>query len=782
MRRWIPLCCAAPLLAYPLTAGALPVPTAPEDPAVASQWAQPKLRSTDAAASVQVDIIEATVIGSDVRIHASLTNSATERADDLSVRIQRAAPVRSVTEARKLLSEPESNYNVRAGDFRELSFSLAPGESKEETWTIPLTDLQLSEPGTYPLLVNLNGHVGNTQVSYLHSSRVLLTVPAEEEAIDAAPGLTLLWPISADTGLVAGETGEAPGAPPLILSDERLAGELIDGGRLDQLIDDAMSATTNPNNNGLRESMCLALDPELVSVVDRMSKGYSVGASRPSPVAQKKRLRDSWTSDSDTNLTPGTAQLVAGEWIAKVRTLASSGCTVALPWSDTDLDAVARTGNQWLMREAIARGPEVLDSILGVEVERNIVIPGSGYVTHPSSLLYATTSDPSEAWEQQQPTEPTQPVPETSLSDPHLPHPIPSLPPSEKQVHVLVADNSLPPDAPGVAAVPYQADLAATLSEVGDRPLTLGFSEEPYRYNHVADGEHARSAIAAASIRLALEQQQAVLAVPPSTLASPTAGAALLDAAASALREGAAKPQSLRKYIENTEANTGEGVPYSDPGAPTDTEILRGTQQANYIDDLTGLMVNDPMIAMSRYDFTTPLRRDILRALTATTRRESRNYLAAAAQADLTLNGNRDMLQELRASVSLLPPGNVYTRTSESSPLLIVARNGLPLPVVATIQYTGDGTIFVPESLRIPAKGSITTQMTADLGSPRERADLTVWLASADSAAISNPVEISVQTRSGFTSVSGLVAAAGLAIALAARIVLRNRRKWRRTS
>lgn len=780
MKRWIPLC-LAPLFTIPL-AGALPVPTAPDDPAVSTQWTQPKVRSIDAAANVRIDVIEATVIGEDVRIHAAIHNGSSERADDLSVRIQRATPIHTVAEARKVLSEPESNYAVRAGDFRDVSWSLAPGETKDTTWSVPLAELQITEAGTYPLLLNLNGHIGSNMVSYLHSSRVLLRMPPEEEMAQQATGLTLLWPISANTKLVAGETGEAPGAPPLVLSDESLAGELIDGGRLDQLIDDAISATSDPNNAGLRESMCLALDPELIEVVDRMSNGYSVGATRPSPVAQKKRLRDSWSSGDDSDLVPGTAQLVAGEWMAKVRALAASGCTVALPWSDTDLDAVSRTGNEWLLREALARGPETLDRILGVKVERNIVIPGSGYVSHPGSLLYAATSNPSEAWERQQPGQPQQPVPEPSLTDPQPPHPIESLPPSESLVHVLVADNALPTSTPGVAAVPYQSDLAATLSEVGDMPLTLGISAEEQRYNHRADGEHARTGVAAASIRLALEQGEPVLAVPPSTLASPTAGAALLDAAASALRDGAARPQSLRKYIDEVQPGEGGGLPYSDPGAPTDTEVLRATQQANYIDDLTGLMVNDPLIAMSRYDFTTPLRRDILRALRAGSRRDASNYLAAAAQADETLDGNRDMLQQLRASVSLLPPGNVYTRTSESSPLLIVARNGLPLPVVATIQYTGDGVIYVPESLRIPAKGSITTHMTADLGSARDRADLTVWLASADSAAISNPVEISVQTRSGFTSVSGLVAAVGLGVALAARIIRSNRRKQRRTS
>lgn len=765
-----------PFLAIPW-AGALPVPTRPDDPAVASQWQFPKVRSVDAQSSVKVDITEAFVVDNNVRIEATIRNDATQKADDLSVRIQRAAPVTTTSEAHQILSEPESNFGIHAGDFRDLNWSLEPGESKDASWTIPLESLGLTEPGTYPLLVNLNGQIGGAIVSYLHSSRVLLEIPPETEAPKTPVGFTMLWPLSADTGLVAGETGEAPGRSPLILHDERLASELIDGGRLDQLVDDAIAATTDPNNTSLRESLCIAIDPELLDVVERMSHGYSVGSERPSPVAQKKRLRDSWGTAENTDLVPGTSQLVAGEWLAKVRTLAENGCTVPLPWADTDVDAVSRTGNEWLMREALARGPEVLERILGVKPERNIVIPGSGYVSHPGPLVYAATTNPSTAWERQQPMEATEGGPEPSLFDPKLPNTISNAAPSGSLVHVLVADNSLPPATPGVHAIPYHAGLAESLAAVGDKPLTQGFSTESRRYDHSADGEHARSAVAATSIRLALQEGNPVLAVPPSTIASPTAGAALLDAAAKALNEGLAEPQTLRKYLEKVDPGEGGGVPFTDPGAPTDTEVLRATQQANYIDDLTGLMVNDPLIAMSRYDFTTPLRRDMLRALGSAIRRDPKNYLATTARADQTLNGNRDMLQQLRASVSLLPPGNVYTRTSESSPLLIVARNGLPLPVIANIRYTGDGIIHTPESLRIPAKGSITTQMTADLESHSDRADLTVWLASSDSAAISDPVEISVQTRTGFNSISGLLAAAGLGVALAARIIRSNRRK-----
>ena len=138
---------------------------------------------------------------------------------------------------------------------------------------------------------------------------------------------------------------------------------------------------------------------------------------------------------------------------------------------------------------------------------------------------------------------------------------------------------------------------------------------------------------------------------------------------------------------------------------------------------------------------------------------------------------NSEQLQELRASVSLIPPGNVYTRSSQSSPLLIVAENSLPLPVEAHIKYEGpeSASLNTPETLRVPAKGSITVSMTADLPTDR-RTDLRLWLATPDGATISQPVTIAVQTRGGMLSVyglGGLVALLALG-ALAVRLRLRR--------
>lgn len=211
----------------------------------------------------------------------------------------------------------------------------------------------------------------------------------------------------------------------------------------------------------------------------------------------------------------------------------------------------------------------------------------------------------------------------------------------------------------------------------------------------------------------------------------------------------------------------------------SDAEVLRTTQQANYTDDLTGLMVNDPGIALTRYAFTAPLRQDLLAALSTTRRRGMAGFSDAVADTSRRLEGNREVLQELRGSVTLLPPGNVYTRTSDSSPLLIVAKNGLPLPVDATMRYhtEQEATITVPRNLRIPARGSITVQMTADIPGADDQAQMDLWLASSDGSAISSPVRIAVNTRAGLVKTSALIAGLGALLVAGTLFRLGRRRR-----
>ena len=86
----------------------------------------------------------------------------------------------------------------------------------------------------------------------------------------------------------------------------------------------------------------------------------------------------------------------AAVWLDKVRHIAATGCVVSLPWANADLNAVARTGDTWLMREAVERGPFVLQRVLGTAGTLNTVVTGTGYVengTAPALVAEKVTSE-----------------------------------------------------------------------------------------------------------------------------------------------------------------------------------------------------------------------------------------------------------------------------------------------------------------------------------------------------------------------------------------------------
>ena len=121
-----------------------------------------------------------------------------------------------------------------------------------------------------------------------------------------------------------------------------------------------------------------------------------------------------------------------------------------------------------------------------------------------------------------------------------------------------------------------------------------------------------------------------------------------------------------------------------------------------------------------------------------------------------------------------LNPQQLEAVTHSGSPLLIVARNGLPLPVETSINFSGpaDARLHVPGVLRIPARGSVTVQMTADLPESSRSTDLNLYLASANGQPISQPVDISVRTTritvGRWLAIAALVLA-GLLVVIALR-------------
>ncbi|CAM4356976.1 MULTISPECIES: hypothetical protein [Corynebacterium] len=799
----------------------LPVPTDPSDPSVTDQWVNPNVREGEGALARLAAIEAPDSVQAHDPFHVKLrvTNTSERTLEGLSIVPRRGPLTGSVADQRMATIAATGEYGV-AGERVSVDKRIAPGESAEIDVDLHSDSLGLSALGTYPVslvLVDANG-------APLDSERFHLTVRGRADG--AAPGgMTALYPIAAPVDIVPGETGEAPEEPQLVLASDALATEIAPGGRLDQLVDGYLVATQTP---AVREATCAAIDPALVDTVDRMSRGYVIAQERQPVVKEPQRLRDSWGSHNDDwSATPGPGQDDAAAFLEKLRQLSAQSCTVALPWANADLDAVARTGDPWLMREAIERGPTVLERILGNAGMLNTVVPGNtalegesipalGWADHSRSTV--AEEGMQAAWERTEAlaAQAAAEHPGVDALEANTPGSASSAaaPKPVQTVRVLLPGNTIESGspagdvsretsegdghaaqrfawaAPNVLAVGYQDDLASVLATVGPAPTTVSYAPEVTRFDYTMDSDHSRAVNAASAIRLAAQQAwtwegepatEPVLVNPPATWDA-EAASVLLGTVADLVTNGGAQPVSLNAYLDAPAEVPGAanvGTQYSDPGAFTDSEIMATTQQARFTNDLTELLAPDPSIALTRYGYTLPLRRDLITALSTGERRSVHGYSDAAAATSGRLAGSRDTLTELRSSVALIPPGNVYTRTSPSSPLLIVAQNGMPLPVQTSIQYRGPegATLNVPREMRIPARGSVTVQMTADLPEAKRGTDLQLFLAGPKGAPMSQPVDITVRTAA--IAVRGWVFVAALGAVVTVLLALTVGRKRR---
>lgn len=932
------------------TAHADALPNFPTNPIAKARWVNPNLRPSEEASNYKIEILRVSQhikLGEELKVTLKVVNNSPESIAGFKIVPAHADAPKDLATARIVLSQEPGAYPYQAKTISRDDI-IAPGHSVDIDVIIPTAPgatggFNISEADFYPVLFALRSLEND---ALLYTQRFLLNVSAgsttgsgaatgtsrqgnsgnsgtntggqntdttSKTSSQLSPGVTVVYPLTATVDSVGGETGEAPNHPPLILESEQLAEQLRSGGRLDTLLKDY--STYTKASESLATATCLAIDPQLVSVVERMAGGYTIAHDRPSTVSQKRRLRDSWgTDDEPKSGTPGTGADDAGRWLAELRKTAQHAkCTIALPWGNTDLNSVAATGNDWLMREAVQTGPGIIATILGITPETNIVLPGAGYVT--------TQAAGNLGWADLAPYRSRDEYPNISdewqKDSKQVGAPIPTAP-----VDVLVADNTvwgipkvdrfgvldtagMTKNATnsniggGIRAVTYLGSLAASLAEATDTATTVGYSNYNARFNYDLDSLPARRATATSALQMSImkannegsasdsrggaqgdspisgaSSPQPLLVQLPSAMsntaqwldalvkmfesnaatpmklsdyASPSlqqveqlasmaaATSAATSAAADAATEAATDADEQQRITQSaqtvqsgrsarlagsvrpassvdsqqrtqqapppTTAATGAasaatsteqsqpnstpfGAPHEDPSVISDSEIFRATSLLESIDNLTQLVIRDPTIALTPYGFTEPLRQDILRALSRDRRRAMATYDTNVREVQRLLDNEDIVLKELRSSVALIPPGNVYTRISESSPLLIVARNGLPLPVDTRIHYWGPtgAKINMPETIFIPAKGSITVQMTASLPTDTawdERTDLNLWLATNSGSRFSDEITIGVRTRSGVLGTSGGLASLAvivLSIALLGRLTLRRRK------
>lgn len=811
----------------------------PTDPAVRedSTWANPLARATDPQQDVDLEIIG---IGASSSVHAAagqtytlrIRNDRSHALSNLSLTLfYRSAATAAEVRVAQLANQGE--YSLSSQPL-QLDGTLSPGETREVTVTLPATGVSIDssrdapspqplnlppnafeEPGAYPLLFSLSGQDTNPEspeqggAQYLAVARTTLSVGASTRKEDQpSTPVTVVYPLAGPTYMAAGQTGDAPKRRPAFVTKDVLAAEVGKGGRLRGLLD----AYREAESTKLKQATCIAIDPELLDTVNRLAEGYYVGERAPDPVEEPQRLRDSWDEilggkEVDAQHMPGNAD--AKKWIADLREVVQSNCSVALPYAGADINGLSQVDSDWLRVRALGTGAGVIQRILGVVPTQNVVIPDAGYVSpEAQQVLAAGISKTPEGVEPVE-TDQSRRFEQTVQGKPAIPQ--------AGHVTTLVAENTVNIEQPAAApeqdpddagpesidranptdeawnerlvnlpgaqtdsakttatALTYSADLGTVLKATGEHPEIAAYSNPDLRFNLADDSAVARLASAQAVLNLELDSGRPTLAVPPAAWSvNKTQASSFLQTISQHLDDHSATPAPLPEAVQPrgidlADVSSGSTtVPYTDPGAYSSPYLGTVADAARKLRELTLFMQNDSAIALTREGFTSPLFSDLLRGLSTYRKRERDHVDVLREQLGTNLARVGQVTSQLRRSISLLPPGNVFTRTSDSSPLLVVARNGLPLPVTAKVGYSSDAdtdvTVHVDStaSPTIPAKGSITWSLTTDIADTSEQVNLSLWLATnsqegkgdlEDGTRISDPVELRVQSVPGLSS------------------------------
>jgi hypothetical protein len=161
-------------------------------------------------------------------------------------------------------------------------------------------------PGVYPLLLNLNADLGGSGTSFVAATRTTVTVTETDDSdapddtadtadADRPAGITMLWPLSSSATAGAGQVGDAP-EPNATCTCPTSHWPRSCGPKDDSAPCCRRTAQRPPESDDLKEATCIAIDPDLLETVSRMSEGYRVGEA-PSPVQEPVRLRDRWAGN-----------------------------------------------------------------------------------------------------------------------------------------------------------------------------------------------------------------------------------------------------------------------------------------------------------------------------------------------------------------------------------------------------------------------------------------------------------------------------------------------------
>ncbi|WP_405159754.1 DUF6049 family protein [Nocardia sp. NBC_01499] len=753
-------------------------------------------------------------------VTGSIMNIGDRMVKNVAVRVQRAAAVTAPSNLRATLQQDQVNYEVN-GDFEDVVPQLDKGERTKFTVTIPLragggatkTSLNINEPGVYPLLLNVNGKPDYGIQARLDDARFLLPVlgvppltskgtdaPDPSQAVaaptDAPVATTMLWPLADRPRLVAGIPGSADGK--VELTDDELAASLGKGGRLDQLLGalETVFDTTPTRDRALAASVCLAVDPDLLVTVQEMTKGYRVLAS---------------PSDPDGATRPGTGAAQAQTWLDRLRALAGTMCTVALPFGQVDLDALAAVNDPDLSARAMNAPAELIHSILATNPVSGVSLPDSGSIDSGAGILLrshgfstavlaGTAVAPEGSADSSEAVAPTtgrgdsknQPASRNTTSRTaesaspdtvRLPDVTAPAPPSANPAPPN-GNPTTPAVDPALHAATFDIWSATALAALGSNPPTPSFTPTKVRYevsndSRVARLQDALGAISWTALNPQPNQPRSLLLVPPQQWsASKDEGMALLHQIELLVRSNLATPRSFQDLV----AQPPDPQPYeldylaqAAADAVPDRFVTSARDQARRISELMRALVEVPEADPTPRQFLDPLRDDLIRVLSLSDRRTG-DPSQADTFAQRRIDQTTRTMDNIYRSVTVLPPGGVYTLASEQSPLLLVARNDLPVSIRIKflIEAPHEAKITDQGEQQLPAKGTRSFQIPTEVSDSRNLV-IPISLTTPDGVPLGNATSVSVRSNAYGQTLAIITACAGVLL-----LLLAGRRLWRR--
>ncbi|OAN42050.1 hypothetical protein A4X20_03485 [Mycolicibacterium iranicum] len=705
-----------------------------------------------------------------VTVTGTISNVGDREVRDVVVRLERAPAVTSSSALRTDLAGNVDQYQPVA-DFIIAAPELARGQQVPFRLAYPLrsaegSSMRIDTPGVYPFMVNVNGTPDYGAAARLDDSRFLLPVlgvPPQQrpeggaatevtatDALESAVppdttrpvGLTMFWPLADRPRLAAGAPG---GTTPVRLIDDELATSLAPGGRLDTMltaVDFATSPEVDPGGDVTR-ALCLAVDPDLLVTVNAMTTGYVVN--------------DAADAGPGTPTHPGAGQQAAIDWMTRLKALARRICVAPTVYAQADLDALNRVADPGLSSIATTGAGGIVDQILGITSTRGASLIGDGPLTASAVQLLAAQG-------------PTVAIGAANLVGP------------EETADGLAetADTTPIRYTPTVVAAPFDPAVGAALAGVGPAPESPSYMDPSLDVSVKQDSAVARRQNALASLlwrslHPETTPRTEILMPPLMWDLTPQDAQSILSAVATSIRAGLATPRPLPVLINEANASAKDAPlptePLGNPRGRFDAGVVTGIAAATgRLWGLTAALTTDERTGLTGYQYTAPLREDLLRALSLSVPPDARNGLA---QQRLTTVGRT--VEDLFNAVTIVNPGGSYTLATERSPLPLALRNDLPVPIRVRLDIdappgmtvTDMGEIVLPPGF-LPLKVPIEVHFT-------QRVAVDVALRTADGVPLGEPVRLSVHSNAYGKVLFFITLTGGVVLAL-----LVGRRLWHR--